>query len=52
MFHVYNALFETAFGFGREYGRPVALAVVVLLGGGIALWVVSRLLRHRGPKGG
>jgi hypothetical protein len=48
---LYRALCETAMHFVREYGPPVALAIVLFVAGGIALRVVSRLLPRGGPKG-
>jgi hypothetical protein len=47
MLQVFDALFETAFRLGREYGPQVALAVLVLCAGGIALRALSSL-RPRG----
>jgi hypothetical protein len=50
MLQVYNALFETALRLGREYGPPVAVAVLVFVGCGVALRVLSRVLPRGGPK--
>jgi hypothetical protein len=47
MLQVYDALFETAFRLSREYGPAVALAVLVLVAGGVALRAVSSF-RPRG----
>ena len=49
MFQVFDALFETAFRLGREYGPRVALGVLVVVGGGI-VWRV--FLSSLGPRGG
>ena len=50
MLQVFDALFQTAFRIGREYGPTVALAVLLLVAGGIVLRVVSRVLHRRGPR--
>jgi hypothetical protein len=47
MLQVYDALFETAIRFGREYGPRVAVAVLVVFAAGIALRALSSL-RPRG----
>ena len=47
MLQVYEALFETAIRFGREYGPRVAVAVLVLAGVGVA-WRALTSLRPRG----
>jgi hypothetical protein len=52
MLQVYDALFEKALRLGSEYGPPVALAVLVFLGCGVALRVLSRVLPRGGSKGG
>ena len=50
MLQVYDALFETALRLGREYGPPVAVAVLVFVGCGIALRVLARILPRGGQK--
>jgi hypothetical protein len=50
MLQVYNALFETALRLGREYGPPVAVAVLVFVGCGVALRVLARVLSRGGPR--
>jgi hypothetical protein len=52
MLEIYNALFETASRLGGKYGPPVALAVLLLVAGGVALRVVARLLPRGGPGAG
>ncbi len=43
MLQVYEALIETSLRFGREYGPPVALAVLAFTACGIFLRVVASL---------
>jgi hypothetical protein len=50
MLQVYDALFETALRFGREYGPPVAVAVLVFVGCGVALRILARVLPRGGPR--
>jgi hypothetical protein len=50
MLQVYESLFETAFRFSSQYGRPVTLAVFVLVGCSVAWGVLSRVLGWSGPK--
>jgi hypothetical protein len=38
-------VFDTAFQFGEKYGPFVAIAVLVVVGGGIAWRVLIRVLR-------
>jgi hypothetical protein len=54
MLQIWNEVLETVMRFGREYGRPVALGVVLVLAGGVALRVVLRLLGRNSlrPPGG
>jgi hypothetical protein len=49
MLQVYEALSETALRLGTKYGQVVVLAVLVIVGCGIALRVLSRVLRGGGP---
>jgi hypothetical protein len=41
MLQIFDALFETVFRLGREYGPAVALVVLVLAAGGFALRAIS-----------
>jgi hypothetical protein len=50
MLQVYDALFETAIRLGREYGPPVAVAVLVFVGCGVALRIIARVLPRGGPE--
>jgi hypothetical protein len=50
MLQVYDTLFETAIRLGGAYGPPVALAVLVFLGCGVALRILARVLPRGGPK--
>jgi hypothetical protein len=47
MLQIFDALFETAFRLGREYGPQVAIGVLVFVGCGVALRALSSL-RSRG----
>jgi hypothetical protein len=50
MLQVYDALFDTAVRLGGKYGPLVALAVLVLVGCGVALRILARILPRGGPK--
>ena len=50
MLQVFDALFETALRLGARYGPPVALAVLAVVGCGIALRVLARVLPRGGPE--
>jgi hypothetical protein len=50
MLQVYDSLFQTAVRLGGQYGPPVAVAVLVLVGCGVALRILSRVLPRGGPK--
>jgi hypothetical protein len=52
MLQEYGALFETALRLGREYGPPVAAAVLLLVAAGVAARIVSGLLPRGGPGEG
>ncbi len=52
MLQVLDALFETAFRLGREYGPRVALGALVFIAGGVALRALSSLRPRGGPEGG
>jgi hypothetical protein len=52
MLQIYDSLCQTALRLGGEYGPPVALAVLLLAGCGVALRVLSCVLRRGGPKEG
>jgi hypothetical protein len=51
MLQVYDALFETAFRLGREYGPRVALGALVFVAAGIALRALSSLRPRSGSEG-
>jgi hypothetical protein len=50
MLQIYESLFDTAFRFGGQYGPPVALAVLALVGCGIVLRILSRVLGWGGSR--
>jgi hypothetical protein len=52
MLQVFDALFETAFRFGREYGPWVAAGALVFVAGGVALRALSSFRPGGGPEGG
>ena len=50
MLQVYDALFETAIRFGREYGPRVAIGVLAVLAAGVAWRALSALLPRGRPE--
>jgi hypothetical protein len=50
MQQIFDALFQTAFRIGHEYGPPLVLAVLAFVAGGLVLRVIYRLRRPRGPR--
>jgi len=52
MLQVFDALFETAFRFGREYGPRVAVGVLVFVAAGVLLRALASLRPGGGPGPG
>jgi hypothetical protein len=50
MLEVFNALFQTAFRFGREFGPYLAAGVLLFVAAGVALKVLARILPRGGPE--
>ena len=49
MLQTNGAFFETVIQFGAKYGPPIALGVLALVGCGIVLRVLYRVLSRGGP---
>jgi hypothetical protein len=50
MLQVFDALFETAIRYGREYGPRVAVGVLAVVAAGVALRALSAILPRGGPE--
>ncbi len=50
MLEVFNALFQTAFRFGGEFGPYLAAGVLLFVAAGFALKVLARILPRGGPE--
>lgn len=52
MFQLVEAFFDTTFRLGGQYGPPIALGVVALVGCGVVLKLVSWVVSQGGSKEG
>ena len=52
MFQIIESITDTCVRLGERYGPMVALAVLVVAGGGVALHVLRRVLSGGGVKTG
>jgi hypothetical protein len=50
MLQIYDAVFQTAIRLGEQYGRWLVLGVLVFVGVGFALRILTRILHGSGPK--